>query len=75
MNGSGGIRVSFYGVRGSTPCAGDQYARYGGNSSCVVLDAEGQSPIVFDMGTGLRPYGDSLGGASELYEQREQAGV
>ncbi len=54
---SGGIVVTFYGVRGSTPCAGPQYARYGGQSSCVVLEAPDQLPIVFDLGTGIRQYG------------------
>lgn len=68
MDGSGGIRVCFWGVRGSTPCSGDQYLRYGGNSSCVVLEVDGQSPIVFDLGTGLRPYGDALGGAAHPYQ-------
>jgi phosphoribosyl 1,2-cyclic phosphodiesterase len=53
----GGIRVLFNGVRGSTPCAGGAYARYGGHSSCVALEADGAPPIVFDLGTGLRPYG------------------
>ena len=54
---SGGIGVTFYGVRGSTPCAGPEYERYGGHSSCVVLDSDGQPPIILDLGTGLRPYG------------------
>jgi phosphoribosyl 1,2-cyclic phosphodiesterase len=53
----GGIAVTFYGVRGSTPCTGPEFERYGGHSSCVVLEAEGQPPIVLDLGTGLRPYG------------------
>src|SRR2546427_10179372 len=57
---SGGISLTFHGVRGSTPCAGDQYGRYGGNTSCVALEAEGHSPVIFDMGTGLRPYGLQL---------------
>jgi phosphoribosyl 1,2-cyclic phosphodiesterase len=59
---SGGIRVVFNGVRGSTPCAGEAYTRYGGNSSCVALEADGAPPIVFDLGTGLRPYGASYEG-------------
>lgn len=54
---SGGIRVVFNGVRGSTPCAGAEYARYGGHSSSVALEADGAAPVLFDMGTGLRPYG------------------
>jgi phosphoribosyl 1,2-cyclic phosphodiesterase len=53
----GGIRVVFNGVRGSTPCAGGAYARYGGHSSCVAIEADNSPPIVFDLGTGLRPYG------------------
>jgi phosphoribosyl 1,2-cyclic phosphodiesterase len=57
---SGGIRVRFFGVRGSTPCDGPHLARYGGNTSCVVLEADGQPPIVFDLGTGLRNYGLAL---------------
>ena len=56
----GGIKLSFHGVRGSTPCAGDQYERYGGNTSCVSLEADGHDPIIFDMGTGLRPCGQTL---------------
>ncbi len=63
---SGGLEVTFWGVRGSTPCAGEQYRRYGGHSSCVSLEVEGEAPIVFDLGTGLRPYGASLGGAAEV---------
>jgi phosphoribosyl 1,2-cyclic phosphodiesterase len=54
---SHGVRVVFNGVRGSTPCSGDAYVRYGGNSSCVAVEAEGSPPVVFDLGTGLRPYG------------------
>ena len=59
---SGGMRIQFHGVRGSTPCAGPQYARYGGHSSCVSVTADGHTPVVFDLGTGIRPYGESLGG-------------
>lgn len=53
--------MSFYGVRGSTPCSSDRLRRYGGNTSCVVLEADGQAPIIFDMGTGLREYGMVVG--------------
>lgn len=58
----GGVAVTFYGVRGSTPCAGPEFARYGGHSSCVVLEVDGQPPMLFDLGTGLRPYGLSCEG-------------
>jgi len=54
---SGGVAINFYGVRGSTPCTGSDYERYGGHSACVVLEVPDQPPILFDLGTGLRPYG------------------
>lgn len=49
--------VTFHGVRGSTPCHGDDIARYGGNTSCVSVSAAGERPLLFDMGTGLRYFG------------------
>jgi phosphoribosyl 1,2-cyclic phosphodiesterase len=52
--------VNFWGVRGSTPCDGHQFERYGGNTSCVEVVSEGHEPVVFDLGTGLRNYGDEL---------------
>ena len=33
--------------------------RYGGNTACVALTIEGEQPIVFDLGTGLRAFGDT----------------
>jgi len=54
------VDVTFYGVRGSTPCACDTNRRYGGNTSCVVLEASGELPIVLDLGTGLRLWGLTL---------------
>ncbi len=64
----GGLKVRFHGVRGSTPCAGPRFERYGGNTSCVSVEADGHDPIIFDMGTGLRPYGEEImaGGAERF---------
>jgi len=44
-------------VRGSTPCHGDDVARYGGNTSCVSVDVAGHDPILLDLGTGARYFG------------------
>ena len=52
--------VTFFGTRGSCPCAGDAYTRFGGNTSCVLVDAGGDEPIVLDAGTGLRELGAYL---------------
>lgn len=54
------LNISFYGVRGSTPCSCDATRQIGGNTACVVVQAEGELPIVLDMGTGLRYYGEAL---------------
>jgi phosphoribosyl 1,2-cyclic phosphodiesterase len=51
------LNVTFYGVRGSTPCCSPNVQRYGGNTACVVLEVPGEDPIVCDMGTGLRAFG------------------
>jgi phosphoribosyl 1,2-cyclic phosphodiesterase len=53
------VEVTFYGVRGSCPCPSDANRRYGGNTACVGLTAPGEEPIVFDLGTGLRAFGDT----------------
>jgi phosphoribosyl 1,2-cyclic phosphodiesterase len=53
------MRVTFHGVRGSTPCHSTEITRYGGNTSCVSVDVDDHDPILFDMGTGLRYFGAS----------------
>ncbi len=58
IGGNSGIRVTFHGVRGSTPCSGDEVRRYGGNTSCVSIVAPGEQPILLDLGTGLRYFGN-----------------
>jgi phosphoribosyl 1,2-cyclic phosphodiesterase len=54
------VNVTFWGVRGSTPCPCDANKRYGGNTACVSIQSPGQDPILFDLGTGLRFFGESL---------------
>lgn len=51
------LNVTFYGVRGSTPCSCDSNRRYGGNTSCVVLEWPDRDPVILDLGTGLRAFG------------------
>jgi phosphoribosyl 1,2-cyclic phosphodiesterase len=63
---SGETQVTFWGVRGSTPCDGHQFDRYGGNTSCVQIGAPGHPPLIFDLGTGLRSYGEHLAETGQL---------
>jgi phosphoribosyl 1,2-cyclic phosphodiesterase len=53
------LDVTFYGVRGSTPCGCDANRRYGGNTSCVAVEVPGRAPFLFDMGTGMRFFGET----------------
>ena len=56
-----GFTVTFHGVRGSTPCHGENVVKYGGNTSCVSIDIPDHAPLLFDLGTGLRYFGHSFG--------------
>lgn len=54
-----GLKVRFWGVRGSISCSGAEYARYGGNTSCLEVTGGGRR-LIFDAGTGIRPLGLEL---------------
>ncbi|MDQ1686737.1 MAG: hypothetical protein QOC82_3474 [Frankiaceae bacterium] len=48
------MRLTFCGVRGSTPAPGAGFLRYGGSTSCVAVQANGQPVrLLLDGGTGL----------------------
>ena len=46
------IRITVLGTRGSTPTCGVDYAEFGGNTSCYLVEAGGES-ILLDAGSGL----------------------
>ena len=52
------VDVTFWGVRGSTPCPCDANVRYGGNTACVTIESADHDPIILDLGTGLRFFGE-----------------
>jgi phosphoribosyl 1,2-cyclic phosphodiesterase/ActR/RegA family two-component response regulator len=52
-------RIRLWGVRGSIPVPGKSTVRYGGNTSCVEVRADGEI-IVLDAGTGIRLLGLAL---------------
>jgi phosphoribosyl 1,2-cyclic phosphodiesterase len=53
------VRVTFHGVRGSTPQSGAGYERIGGHTSCLAVENDGDGggsglpALVLDAGTGL----------------------
>jgi phosphoribosyl 1,2-cyclic phosphodiesterase len=52
-------------VRGSIACPGEQYQRYGGNTSCLEVRC-GEEMLIFDAGTGLRMLGERLAAEGSL---------
>ena len=52
-------RVKIWGARGSIPVPGPSTVRYGGNTSCVEVRADGEL-IVLDAGSGIRALGLAL---------------
>ncbi|MDG5766823.1 response regulator [Balneolales bacterium ANBcel1] len=60
------IDIRFWGVRGSTPCAGNKFVNYGGNTMCVQIIIPGQKKLlIFDAGSGIRSLGNELAKSSE----------
>lgn len=54
------LRVTFWGVRGSTSCCGPDYLEFGGHTPCVEIRL-GDRLFVVDAGSGLAAFGVALG--------------
>ena len=54
------MKVALWGTRGSQPSPGPDTVRYGGNTSCVELEALPDTRVLLDAGTGLRVAGTRL---------------
>ncbi len=59
MTGKKEFKVKFRGVRGSYPVCSSDQIKYGGNTSCVEIVANGKL-IVLDAGTGIINLGSDL---------------
>ena len=53
------VRLKFWGVRGSIPTPGAGTVKFGGNTTCIELRADGEH-VVLDAGSGARELGLSL---------------
>lgn len=53
------MTITFWGVRGTIPSPGRHTCRYGGNTSCVSVEA-GNAVLILDAGTGIIPLGKRL---------------
>ena len=57
-------KLSFWGVRGSTPTVDRATWRYGGNTPCLELTTPDGRRLILDCGTGLRILGNRLAAAA-----------
>lgn len=65
------VAITFWGVRGSTPCANKENMEYGGNTTCVQVSVpNSEEVIVLDSGTGIRNLGNILLNQSEKIRGR-----
>ena len=55
------MKLTLWGTRGTFPVPGPETVRYGGDTSCLSLEAEDRV-LVIDAGTGIRRLGDYLRG-------------
>ncbi len=54
------MRVCLWGTRGSIASAGPETLEYGGNTSCVEVEARDGTIVILDAGTGIRRVGDTF---------------
>ncbi len=55
-----GMKITFWGVRGTLPVPGARSLRYGGNTSCVTLALPRERLFIFDAGTGIKELSNQL---------------
>ncbi|HEX9885295.1 MAG TPA: hypothetical protein VGA70_02365, partial [Longimicrobiales bacterium] len=54
-----GVTFRCWGTRGSIPSPGRSTAHFGGNTSCIEVQVDGNR-YIFDAGSGLRLLGEDL---------------
>lgn len=55
------VKIVFWGVRGSTPCANKENMIYGGNTTCVqIVFPNTENYLILDSGSGIRNLGNQI---------------
>ncbi|MCU0242880.1 MAG: MBL fold metallo-hydrolase, partial [Vicinamibacteria bacterium] len=54
------MRIRFWGARGSIPVCGQQYLKYGGDTTCLEIRTRDDQVIIVDAGSGIRHLGNRL---------------
>lgn len=59
------MKITCWGARGSIPVSGKEYAKYGGDTTCIEVRSKNNDVIIIDAGTGIRKLGTQLITAGE----------
>lgn len=52
--------IRCWGARGSIPVCGEEYIKYGGDTTCMEIRSKDNDTIIIDAGSGIRRLGDRL---------------
>lgn len=52
--------ITCWGSRGSIPVSGNDFVKYGGDTTCIEIQTESGDIIIIDAGTGIRELGNRL---------------
>jgi phosphoribosyl 1,2-cyclic phosphodiesterase len=52
--------IKCWGARGSIPVSGDEYVKYGGDTTCLEVRTQDDDIIIIDAGSGIRRLGNRL---------------
>jgi len=54
------MKITLFGVRGTSPVTGAQFSRYGGDTTSLLVEGAEGEMIALDAGTGIRRLGERL---------------
>ena len=48
------MKIKLYGTRGSIATPGEEFVKYGGDTTCISVISDSDRKLIFDAGTGIR---------------------
>jgi phosphoribosyl 1,2-cyclic phosphodiesterase len=54
------MKIKCWGARGSIAVSGNEYLKYGGDTTCIEIRSKNDELIIIDAGTGIRRLGNEL---------------
>jgi phosphoribosyl 1,2-cyclic phosphodiesterase len=54
------MKIKCWGARGSIAVSGNEYLKYGGDTTCIEIRSKNDELIIIDAGTGIRKLGNEL---------------